>query len=142
MTDYSDLIERVGKAEGPDREIDADLVRTCCPGSRVSQYLASDEEPSVFHAHTIGLNDRADVPRYTESLDAALSLVDRMLPGWTRSVDATLPEAGIAVDLYPPDQGSAGVRGDHKIEAIATCLALLRALEEKGLAKDSGTGAK
>lgn len=139
----AELIERLEKAEGPDREIDADLVCVCCPGALVSQYIASDAEPSVFHAHALGLSDRSDVPAYTSSLDAALSLVERKLPGWKRELEEHVPtdkwphavfgnHYWTATIISPEWDGSGGdwraAEECGKTPALAVCLALLRAL--------------
>ena len=124
----AELIERLEKAEGPDREIDADLVCVCCPGALVSQYIASDAEPSVFHAHALGLSDRSDVPAYTSSLDAALSLVERKLPGvhWSVSNAAVKPRANVW--MPQPTRPIMGPYSSGATPALAVCLALLRAL--------------
>jgi len=58
-------------------------------------------------AYKTGLN--ADQRRwvflaYNGSLDAAHSLQQELLPGWTRSVDATAPDLGIDVDMWPPSK--------------------------------------
>lgn len=134
----AELIERLEKAEGPDREIDADLVCVCCPGALVSQYIASDAEPSVFHAHALGLSDRSDVPAYTSSLDAALSLVERR--GWRPyTLDASIKgrfswmlasqdQRALTDDEGREYMGTAYASGVHSTPALAVCLALLRAL--------------
>jgi hypothetical protein len=62
---------------------------------------------------------------YTASIVAALGLVERVLPGATRAVDATAPELGIDVDLFV---GSGEFRGTSLSEPIATIAALLSAL--------------
>jgi hypothetical protein len=58
--DLSDLIARVEKAEGPDRELDRDL------------------------ADAFGLSQgKLEHPeRYSSSIDAAVSLAELVLPGW------------------------------------------------------------
>ena len=89
MSKYADIIERLEKAEGPDRLIDV-LV------GYAADYVVED----------ISLRERMDrhgveymlekvdrgfnsiwplLPRYTASIDAAIALVERMLPGWNNS---------------------------------------------------------
>jgi hypothetical protein len=81
--------------------------------------LARTKESDVY----AGVESWSPKPR-TASLDAAMSLVPE---GWTRDVDATLPEAGIAVRLYK--RGSEViVMGDSQSEPCATVAAALRAL--------------
>jgi len=71
---------------------------------------------------------------YLGSLDAAKALHEAVVPGWTRAVDATAPELGIEVKLYPPedvlDEDYSGpARGDHQLsEARAWLIAILKAL--------------
>jgi len=64
------------------------------------------------------------------SLDAAKALHDAVLPRWTRSVDATVPDAGIEVALYKGgvfDDARKEVTGDSTNEARAWVAAILRA---------------
>jgi hypothetical protein len=103
----NDLIARLEKATGPDRALEADIAAACAP--------TDDPREAAF------LNGRDYPDLYTSSIDAALTLVPE---GWTRSVDATAPEMGIDVDLFPK---TGYVRGSHLIEAIATCIAALKA---------------
>lgn len=140
--DLTSLIERVEKATGPDRELDAaievamlgtthmpdDLIyyKTttradhCLPGaywrvSRSGEYLRTSE-------------------KYTSSLDAALALVEEKLPGWTRTVDATAPDLGIDVELFAPNDSidkPYRVKGTHGLETHAILLALLRVLHSQ-----------
>ena len=63
---------------------------------------------------------------YEGSLDAAKALHDAVLPGYTRAVDATMPEAGIAVYLHK--DGEERFSGDLPSEARAWLLAIIRAL--------------
>lgn len=61
-----DLAARVEAAQGPDRELDAEVVAALAAGATVTSYLA------------MGLSARKPKP-YTASLDAADTL---RLPGW------------------------------------------------------------
>lgn len=64
MTDLNELLERVKKATGPDRQLDYALF---C-------HFAPMEVASAWHP----LNGH----KYTTSIDSALGLVERVLPGW------------------------------------------------------------
>lgn len=85
-----------------------------------------------------GLDDAADecLKAYNGSLDAALALHNALLPGWTRDVDATAPECGIAVTLHKPYSGHShpdedrAVSADLECESRAWLLAILRAYRE------------
>jgi hypothetical protein len=124
------LLERVEKATGPDRELDLEIANVAgwrCDGD----WLYT---PSGAMA---AFNDDSP-PRYTASLDASLSLVNEMLPGWTRLVDATAPECGINVELFAPDdkvsrrrgrrRAPHRTKGTHNLEPHATLIAIIRAL--------------
>lgn len=113
-----ELIERLEKATGPDRVLDVAIFAVVSPAYGIMPELipvgrSADMTKEVWA--------RQVSPAYTSSIDAALTL---MPEGWTRAVDATDPESGIDVDLFP----QAGmVRGSHHSEAIATCIAALKA---------------
>lgn len=96
-----ELISRLEKASGPVRSIDYDI---------------ADILKLQFGTYS-------NVPRFSESIDSALTLVPEE---WTRSVDATVPDLGIDVDLYLK-KSKAKVTGTHEHEAIATVIAALRA---------------
>jgi hypothetical protein len=125
--DVGAVIERLEKAAGPDRELDVAIVYALYPD--IGQYdgLCVGDPPIFWHEPY----RKQPCPQFTASIDAALTLVPE---GWVRFVDATLPEAGIRVELsgrfstapYDGDDDRA-VFADHKIEAIATCIAALRA---------------
>jgi hypothetical protein len=92
------LIERLEKAEGPDREIDARLCAAlydipdppkafklgACPPRRPHH---DDWQVECWSA--AGLVRSYTPANYTASLDAALALVERVLPGWWWSVYCT-----------------------------------------------------
>ena len=86
MTDLKALLERVEKAEGPDRKLDiliwehmdADpkLYRRVVGKPRYSEW--ESKAGGRWHDFYPSLN----VSHYTASLDASLALVERALPGW------------------------------------------------------------
>lgn len=130
-----ELIAALEKATGPSRELDAEIsaATRLLPGFPRHEYVA----PATMEAREDGTVDcyaaapgrapqrveRARAPQWTASIDAALALVP---DGWTRAVDATAPELGVDVQLFPPADGSEVV-GSHKHEALALCIAALRA---------------
>jgi len=57
--DIAELIERLKAAQGPDRELDRHL-----------------------HGEPLGTTRWSFIPNYTASIDAALALTERELPGW------------------------------------------------------------
>lgn len=66
MSDLMELLERVRKATGPDRELERDI---------------------MVEAFGDGVRNALPVPTYTASIDAALALVERKLPGWIWMLD-------------------------------------------------------
>lgn len=94
MSELQSLIERVEKATGPDREIDAALHVALLTPEQYPDDLRYFRLPHVSMDHmdmcapgTYWLKQRSGAslhtsPAYTSSLDAALSLVSRALPGW------------------------------------------------------------
>lgn len=123
MRTTRDVIHLLRSLDGPSREVDAEIYRL------VSGFPEDSHRPGWLGPNPGDQHGtfEARARRYTESVDAALTLIP---PGWTRCVDASAPEEGIDIDLYPPDQFSPGssVRGMHHThEAIATAIAALQA---------------
>lgn len=90
MTDLKALLERVEAATGPDDDLDAEVWLAIVPGASRKNLLADwpDEEP-LWEYHDAERNTlfRAGlVPSLTASIDAALALVERVLPGAYGSV--------------------------------------------------------
>lgn len=83
MTALAELLARVEAAEGPDRELDFDLERLTLEGDgweredcgpRYSPKWIRAEGDGRYFVHGVA-------PHLTGSVDAALALVDRVLPG-------------------------------------------------------------
>ncbi len=94
------LIDRLSKLDGPDREVDREIAKTD-PGPK----------PSMIPFD------------YTASLDEAIALADRMLPGWGwLAQDCGTPKALVVNnDEVHQERGAT--------PAIALCIAILRAKE-------------
>jgi len=133
MTDLSALLERVRKATGPDRELDGEIAATLRVGNNLpdwAQNWTGEWRPTIQGFVVLIQDDERpgpdfSSPKFTASIDDALALAERVLPGATRAVDATAPELGIDVDLFV---GSGEFRGTSLSEPIATITALLSAL--------------
>lgn len=104
-----EIIERLEKAAGPDREIDWDI------------------QQEMFG---IGAVDFHGTPRYSDSVDAALALAERVLP-WIPWFDIE------GVNRRPDANGiwKVTIDGAHSARAqtlpFAICLATLRALSNQ-----------
>jgi len=148
-----ELLERVEKAEVPDRELDAALWAALWHGkparfedSRAQMFYthfprhAARPEPEAWH-NLWRTEDGTAVsyPSYTSSLDAAIALVEKKFPNAEFSFDAT--KVGVRCDLAPlgisrllPDAemttSGAKRHGGAAIPAMARALisALLKAL--------------
>lgn len=130
MTDLSELIRRVEAATGPDREID------------VAIWQAATGEPPHYEDHLgegpfVQYGDSVwwvELPALTTSLDAALSLVERRLPGrnWLIGrgrLRATEPLYGAQI---MDGQAVIGEGESEHTPALALCRAMLKALDAEG----------
>ena len=83
MSEREELLARVQKATGPDREIDVAIMAACFEWAKAEPpYYAPHcvgDEPIYWHAPS-WLRKRP-CPELTGSIDAALALVERVLPG-------------------------------------------------------------
>lgn len=134
----NDLLERVGAATGPDREIDAEIAWACLEEDWSSGPERAVSEP---FAHIKML------PEYTASLDAALALVERVLPGWLPSVEKRrglgAPPTGMVSADIAGRSGWEGWTGRVRLTAgiyyfenaptpaIALLAAMLRAIKQQ-----------
>lgn len=140
MSDLQSLIERVEKATGPDREIDARLKifvadEDCLYwgrgddfGCTTREYLLRwDDENWREAASELAHGE----PHYTADIDAALSLVSRALPGWGWSVASDMGEGRVfGAAMSPLGLASAALMTQTArapTPALAIILALLRA---------------
>lgn len=160
--ELKELIERVRAATGPDRELDAHLARMAgwnvveCKmpdinGSTVTIELWRPEncDDASFSEYVADIKaevsanlwrDHDDFPAYTASIDAALALVERCLPGWVvsdlrqNSRHAGDPwgcELAIYYGSNPSKNRSSFSGYDFPTAPLAIILALLTALDQK-----------
>lgn len=80
----------------------------------------------------------SSVPKYTSSIDAAVSLAERVLPGWFWGItqgsdgnDSYEFQGNVWPGVTPFPAGLERF-GYHRSPAIALVLAILRALQQKG----------
>lgn len=85
MSKYTDIIARLEKAEGPDRELDAEIFTIAgmpLPNEFLNKRvgLAWDTEQKSFVLDIMeDFQVRYDHPHYTASMDAAIGLVERQI---------------------------------------------------------------
>jgi hypothetical protein len=170
MSDIKALIERLEKATGPDRELDAAIWAATLPrdGVGIDGYGLPDGAHYEYRPcedgrveMLVSLNGERGVtranrpsPEYTASLDAAVALVEKVLPGWWWQIGSchVSDDARLCPDFGSPVHGERLLQQFGQIEgysdpsvywqeltdvdlrpsgrpAIALCLALLRAKE-------------
>jgi hypothetical protein len=83
---YADLIERLEKLEGPDQDVDAEIAVRVLGFIKTNRMAKWPGEQPIWEftdpvRNTTG-SWSAMVRGYTASLDAAVALVERVLPGW------------------------------------------------------------
>lgn len=132
----TDLITRLSKLEGPDREVDAEIWLLLTPGAtrkKLEVKSATNQwAPYIIDETRDETNRLITVPAYTASVDAAITLAERMLPGWTWYLGFGLRMEGdmrAIAGAYPNNHPDSCVKDDHPIPAIALCIAILRAKE-------------
>lgn len=132
------LLERVEKAEGPDRELDALI--------EVATFKTISTDDDLIYAKPVHRDDNCakgtfwrksrsgaslhTAPEYTDSIDGAVALVERCLPGWIWDASST----GTAWVQSPGGDHFSGQIKPYK-PPLAILSALLRALlaqEERG----------
>lgn len=141
------LIERVEKAEGPSRELDAAITRCVHPDWRVDRDKFWSE--GNHDAWCIRRDGRLDMPcdealpRFTASIDAALTLVPEIVAPstpagrWPATVDIRRHDDGTGwASVQEHDAVCEGAEDELYVEAsaatpaLALCAAALRARAE------------
>lgn len=135
MTGLSSLISRVEKATGPNYALEVDIFKFFNPDYR--DYV--EGRGGLVHK-----NDGEDQrvlsnvrpPNVTASIDAAVALAERVLPGWGWGITHGSEKAeDVQGNVFPkaiPFPAHLDCYGYHAIPAIALVLATLRALQSKG----------
>lgn len=142
----TDLITRLSKLDAPDREVDALIVAELephifdAPGFTPIRPIPSfriGSEGNTIRFEGGGIMCLSYFPRYTASVDAAIALAERVLPGWTfeHIGQDYIRASGLDNDVMPMgwtveiSDGSQTVQGQAPTFPLAICIALLRAKE-------------
>lgn len=147
MTDLAALLERVEKAEGPDREIDAELYfwfgmskrqRTDALKFRERNCEGRELYSIAILAGIVAMDYYSTcnpIEKYTASLDAAVALVEKMLPGSSWMAARPPEKTGRAVIVRE-------LVSESEATAATPALALIAALLKELIAKSAQGAAK
>lgn len=136
------LIERLGKLEGPDQDMDAEIAVHVLGFIKTNLMAAWPDKDPIWKFTDPARNTtgswHAMVREYTASLDAAAGLVERALPGWLWRVGRTslFPKGWAYISRTHPshcdreDEASCS-DGRAATPAIALVIATLRALSQE-----------
>lgn len=136
MADYSDIIERLEKATGPDRELDCQIAATVephrfdspgFPESRPIPPFTLIDGGGCIRFEGGGIMDTRFFPRVTASLDAAIALVEARLPGAEFELTTIYNIAQARLPLNGPHEFHG--RSEVGSLPIAMLIAMFRALQ-------------
>ncbi|HEV7352545.1 MAG TPA: hypothetical protein VGN74_05390 [Brevundimonas sp.] len=131
MTEQT-LIERIEAAEVGSRELDGAVWFALFePDVNHGALHVEQTEEGPREALTCELGSKwaDDVGHYTTSIDAAVGLAERVLPGWVITLE--IAGSGQAY-LYHPDPCGPTIKTLGKTPALALVAAILRAKEGEG----------
>lgn len=126
------LIERLEKATGPDRELDAAIAVACLPQRQDAERanharlpILTENTPGYYEWVEISGVSRRSAPKYSESIDAAIKLIPGR-HGWFIE-NTTLMFLSQVYRLIDIDLPAKRFDGESDYAAIALCIAALRA---------------
>ncbi|MBB4799710.1 hypothetical protein HNP32_003470 [Brevundimonas bullata] len=125
MADMQELIARLEAAEVGSRELDA-VVWAATNGYELVRFDGAGWLYKM-HAEDIQRHERTGfIPGFSQSIDAALALADRIIPGWW--IELRRYSDGWYVKVAPHSSKEAdALQGFQKPAAIALCIAILKA---------------
>lgn len=128
MSELEQLLAKIEAATGPDRELD-ELLTAWAVGATLQADATFDHKPA-YHRDGFWVSIEPITP-LTASIDAALALVERILPGFRLELEQSLD--GKWWDAYLMEVGTSGPaigRTDqgYNFPALAILNALLKAL--------------
>ncbi|MAZ17867.1 MAG: hypothetical protein CL535_16250 [Ahrensia sp.] len=141
MTDYSDIIDRLEKADGPSRELDSRVWVAANPDDLIIENDQHHGQGTVQFSGGGFARDRFKLcEMYTASLDAAIALTEKLLPEHGRMHSKgrlAIDEPLYGVKLYEHElcvgeDPHEIAEAEHDSEPIAILIALFRALQAHG----------
>lgn len=132
----TELVARLEVASGPDRQIDRQIAKAIDPTiwKRATNWASM---PCGAPPETIERDAIRWVPAYTESLDAALALAERVLPGWGFFLRKDNDGCNCGL-VYPEASFVTPGCGTSPTPALALCIAILKA----AISEDKQVGTK
>lgn len=120
MTRYQDIIENLKNCDKPAEAIDKEVCALLDIGW-------SPDEDGQFGGYGI-MPDRV---RFTSSIDATVSLIEKALPGWRWTVHSPRLGKKFGCGLADPRQGGHHTSAESEVNApYAMLIAIFQALEE------------
>jgi hypothetical protein len=124
----SELIERLESATGPNYALEIDIFKYLHP--EYADYVQG--RGGLIHpcdGEDVRVQSNVRQPNYTASLDAAVAVADRLLPGWRNSSIKTgdTEYAAYVWEFNDGRQPEAFVEHVKSSRAIALCIAILKA---------------
>ena len=133
MSDLAELLERVRAATGPDRSIDVAIAIAFPPEGEKRRELsdASTRCGQYWYSHKYEEGSRSAL-EFTASIDAALALTERMLPGWSWKIvgepGAVYPHCAVVRNAATLSDVAEAFVASHRTPSLAILSALLAAL--------------
>ncbi|KQZ49762.1 hypothetical protein ASD54_12560 [Rhizobium sp. Root149] len=151
----ADILTRLRKATGADRELDAEIAVFARWHPYGPEHWLNRSPEAAFSILSAGrvnfsLPDETEprggwvVPSFTDSIDASLALVERMLPGWGGLIGIGTGTSIHTADLWSEARAHQNseeeeenplvgedAHGEHRCLPIAVLIALFTALQEK-----------
>lgn len=136
MSKYAELIARLGKATGPDRECDWAIAYELSNGKIGPYQEEYGKAPQGFEGpdtaravYVEAIAQRTIYPHYTASLDAAMTLVPE---GASFEIDRRITDVGwpCTARVWPDGALTIGPLAFANSPAIALCIAALKARDE------------
>lgn len=134
----ANLLSRLQGLTAPDREVDADIFQLLGGSEWDKAYIRAQEPCGCPHDLAVSTARERYSPAYTASLDAAVALCERVLPGWFWRAGRTslFPNGWAYISRTHPshcdreDEASCS-DGRAATPAIALLIAILTALEAR-----------
>lgn len=137
-TELREIIERLEKLTGGDREVDADIYESLgYTVKRASERITKQYRVTFTKSWAFqDPNTRRwlAMDRLTDSLDAAIALVEKMLPegfAWMVAHSGPKEDQRLSVACVFQDGPGINIANEATTHAIALLIALFRALEQK-----------